>query len=133
MTSAAPRRQKHKVASTRSWAKLDWKPWEPTADGLLPSDGAIHELGVAARIAYAVMLKSVDDLINMHKTAQAETIDAMFDNFLQDEKSLRQIADMIKDAHMRLLSAGCKLLLTIKRDARRKKPRLKIVSTTPTD
>jgi hypothetical protein len=135
MTSTASRRGKNRVASDRDYAKLDWKPWERTADmqpdELRPSGKAMHALGVTARYAYAVMLRSADDLIEMHKNVPAEAVDYMLDAFSRDEKRLREIADMIRAANIRCFAAMCKLKSSMIREARRKKPRLKIVSSKP--
>jgi hypothetical protein len=52
---------KGKLATARDVAKLDWSPWkrdpEMNSGEMFPSRKTTDDLGVTARIAYAIMLR----------------------------------------------------------------------------
>ena len=65
-----------KLATNRDYAKLTWEPWKAEKDGeFQPSDAALLKCGMPARFAYAVMLKTREELISIHGTADHKDID----------------------------------------------------------
>jgi hypothetical protein len=98
---------KGKLASARDFAKLNWKPWKhPATKPLSPSPDSLEGLGVTARLAYATMLKSRADLIEMHQTVEHETVDKLMAGLFQAAEDFKALAKMIESAYARILAAG---------------------------
>jgi hypothetical protein len=107
------RKVKGKLATARDYAKAaHWKPWTRDPDmepgELFPSQEITHDLGIGARLAYAIMLKSPEELIEMHKSVEHETMDEMMAHLSQTEENLKSLASMVKSAYLRILATGCK-------------------------
>jgi hypothetical protein len=62
------RKRRASLASIREYAKADFKPWprEP-GESLFPSNEQMCEAAAAARMAYAIMLKTKEELIEVHR------------------------------------------------------------------
>jgi hypothetical protein len=78
-------------------------------EALIPSGDAMHRLGVTARAACAVMLRSRAELIDMHKNVPPESVDAMMDAFMEGKRDLAALVGMIEAAFARTVAAACKL------------------------
>ena len=101
------RRCKGKSASTRDYAKVNFKPWSKPSDGeLFPSPEMMLEAGMSARIAHALTCKSKAELIDMHGRLTHETMDATMAALTESAEHLKAIAQMIDVAGTRLLVAA---------------------------
>jgi hypothetical protein len=103
----AKRPRKGKLATEADIAKLDWKPWKQPRDGkLIPSDLDFARCGVPARMAFAVMLRTRDDLIGSHSKVEHTIVDKMMANFAETAEWLKSIVAMIDLAYMRVLASA---------------------------
>lgn len=102
-----------KLATMRDYAKIDWKPWvrEPGMGPteLVPSADVMQSLGVTGRLAYSIMLRTRDELIDMHTKVDHDTVDALMTDLADGLEILKGIAAMIDGAYMRTLAAACAL------------------------
>jgi hypothetical protein len=101
---------KGKLATARDVAKLNWKPWKRSPDmsstEFVPSREITDALGITARIAYGIMLKSRADLIEMQKTIEHETVDELMGNLAQASEDLKALASMVDQAYVRILASA---------------------------
>jgi hypothetical protein len=108
-----PRKKRRgRLATARDVAKLDWKPWKRSSDmsptELIPSRKVMDALGLTARIAYSIMLRSRADLIEMHKTIEHEAVDELMGNLAEASEELKGLASMVETAYMRVLASAAR-------------------------
>jgi hypothetical protein len=118
------RRRRGKLATLRAYAKANFDPWQRDRDmnskELLPSNQTLLNCGVPARIAYAMMLKSKEELIEMFDKLELEDIDSMMASIVESAETLKAIASMLEMADTRMLVAACA------RELGKRKPKRKI-------
>jgi hypothetical protein len=99
-----------KRATMSDYARIDFKPWKREPDmgktELFPSDEALTSLGVSGRIAYAIMLKSREDLIASHGKLDHAVVDQMMANLSDATERLKEIAHMVEAAYIRMLASA---------------------------
>jgi hypothetical protein len=104
------KKQTGKLASVQDYAKVDWKPWKRSPDmqpgELFPPDKIMRDMGITARLAYGVMLRTRDELIGMYKNVDLDAIDEMMTCFGTCSEQLKTIVSMIDAAHARVLAAA---------------------------
>jgi hypothetical protein len=104
-------RRKHrgKIATARDCSKMDFEPWHRTPDmqpdELVPSNEVLREFGVYARMAYAIMLRTKPELMEMPNTLDEDKVENMMANLLSTAEEMKQIVSMIESAYMRMLVA----------------------------
>jgi hypothetical protein len=106
-----PRRKRTgKLATERDFAKLDWKPWKHPPDlspsELLPSHETMETVSITARIAYSIMLKSREELIEMHKAIEHEVMDELMGKLAQATEDFKALASICDQAYAHILAAG---------------------------
>jgi hypothetical protein len=74
---------------------------------LVPSNETLTSAGVSARAAYAAMLLTRDQLIQMFAgDTPAEAVEELMDNIAEAEKTFQQITTMLCAAQCRLIAAA---------------------------
>jgi len=101
------RKPRGKLATQHDYAKIDWKPWKRNGNELIPSNADFERCGVPARMAYAVMTTSRDELIAGHGNVDHKHFDAMMTNFVETSEWLKSVAAMIEHAYLRILASAC--------------------------
>jgi hypothetical protein len=105
-----------KLATMRDYAAIDWKPWKRTEGmrptELCPSAQTMATLGISARVAFGIMLKTREELIDMHKNLEHATVNEIMERLMEAESYAKDITAMIRSATARILAAGCKHQLT---------------------
>lgn len=109
--SAADGRRRHRGKPTlHSMAKLDFKPWTRTADmkpdELIPRFDVWTHYGVIARLAYAIMLRSREELIGAYRNLEQEAINETMENLDSTIGDLSATIGMLKGAQGRMLAAA---------------------------
>jgi hypothetical protein len=103
-----------KLATMSDYAKAEFKPWkrEPGMgkDELLPSDEALTSFGVSCRIAYAIMLRSREELIASHGKIDHADVDKMMANLSDATERFKELAFMIDQAYHRVLASAAAAL-----------------------
>jgi hypothetical protein len=106
------RRRAGKLATERDFAKLDWKPWKHPPDlspsEPLPSRETMETVSITARIAYSIMLKSREELIEMHKAIEHEAMDELMGKLAQAAEDLRRSRRYAIRTYVHILAAGSK-------------------------
>jgi hypothetical protein len=92
------------------YAKADFKPWkrEPNMreDELFPSNEKMAELGVTCRLAYGIMLRTREQLIEAHGELDHAAIDQIMTRLAQTGETLKAIAHMVEIADLRFLASA---------------------------
>jgi hypothetical protein len=70
---------------------------------LIPSNDTLVSLGVTARVACAIMLRTRDELVDMH---DHDSIDEMMTSIDQASESLKWITHMVDTAYVRILTSA---------------------------
>jgi hypothetical protein len=104
------RKSRGKPATWRDIAKLDFTPLTRTADmkpnELIPADATLQSCGVPARLAYAVMLRTREELIEMHGKLDHDYVDKMCASFAGTAETLKAIVAMLDAAYLRVLASA---------------------------
>lgn len=99
-----------KLATVEDLAKVDFKPWKREKGmkkgELIPSDRQLVDCGVAARLAYAVMLMPRAGLIAMHAKAEHDHVDQMMANISSTAEWLKGVVYMLDTAYLRILASA---------------------------
>jgi hypothetical protein len=94
-----------KPATMRDYAKVDFKAWKNPEGKLIPSDKTLARFGIPARLAYATMLRTKDELIDGMGRLPIVALDELLTHLSTAERDLKEIAGMIESAQLRILSA----------------------------
>lgn len=104
------RKARGKKATFNDYAKVTWEPWTREPDmkpgELLPKNETLLSCGPEARMAYAVMLMTRDDLIAMHGKVDHDHVDKMVASFAETAETLKAIVLMLDTAYMRVLASA---------------------------
>jgi hypothetical protein len=110
-----PSRRKCRPATIEEYAELEFEPWqrEPGmgASELMPSMALMRDLGVSARLAYALMLMSKRDMSEAIEKMGEDLADSLFGGILNAAERFKEIAQMCEAAEARFLVAGSTLAL----------------------
>jgi hypothetical protein len=102
-------RSERASGTLEDYAAIDWKPWtrDPSLGptGLYPPREATDRHGVNCRLAYALMLRSRDELIASHGELEHELVDKLMANLLETGEWLKAMAEMVESAYARLLAS----------------------------
>jgi hypothetical protein len=109
------RKPRGKLATWRGIAKVDFKPWTRTPDmqptELIPSNATLQSCALPARMAYAIMLRTKEQLIEMHGKVEHEDIDNMMDDLSNTAEKLKSIVAILDTAYTRMLvSASARMI-----------------------
>src|SRR5262249_45812893 len=101
--------QKRKLMTLRDYAKVRWEPWQRTPKmhpaELLPRSKQWNDVGITARMAYALMLLSRDQLIESIRDPNNDAVSGQIMERLADvSDKLKGIITMIDAAHARYLA-----------------------------
>jgi hypothetical protein len=102
-------KRKAKIASAGFLAKLDFKPWPKSNPPDKPGRSAefMGELGISARFAAAIVQRTKQELVNIHRTIDHEHIDQLMGNLFESAEQMKAMANMLEVACMRLLASTC--------------------------
>jgi hypothetical protein len=99
-----------KRATMSDYAKVDFKPWKRgphmKEDELFPSNEKMAELGVTCRMAYGVMLRTREQLIEAHGKLHLAAIEQMMSRLPEAAETLKAIAHMVEIADLRFLASA---------------------------
>jgi hypothetical protein len=102
--------RKGKLATYRDLAAMDFKAWKRPRGmkpgQLIPSDTDFQRCGVSARLAYAIMLRTRDELIDMHKRVDHAHVDQMMTNIFETTEWLKTVVALLDMAYMRVLASA---------------------------
>lgn len=91
-------------------AKIDFQAWtrDPGMgpNELLPSNETLLNAAVPARLAYSIMLKTREQLIEMHGKIEHQQVDEMMAAFAAAGEKLKAIAYMVEGAYARVLASA---------------------------
>jgi hypothetical protein len=104
------RPRKGKLATLDDFAAIDWKPWKRPKElrpgELLPHNDKLLACGVSGRAAFAIMLQSRKQLIEMHATLDHGTVDQIMADLASSAEMLKGVVYMIDAAYMRVLASA---------------------------
>jgi hypothetical protein len=108
MTSTKSRRRKTGLIRAGSLAKVNWKPEKPEPNGkLLPSFKDWDNAGATARMAHALLLRTRDQLTDMHQKVDHKAIHEMMVQFSNTSEILKATITMIETAACRVITSAC--------------------------
>jgi hypothetical protein len=105
------RKRREKLATMRDYAKADFQPWkdgrkEP-GKGLLPPDDKDLECPIIyARLAYGIMLRTKEQLIEAQAAMPIETTDRFMADLVAAAELFKAIVITIETAQLRIISAA---------------------------
>jgi hypothetical protein len=98
-----------KIASMKDYAAIEFKPLTRDKglkpDELLPSWETMQNFASTARIAYGIMLRTKQQL--MEGKLPKKVLEHLLNDLFAHAESLKSIAKMLEIAHARMISAGC--------------------------
>ncbi|MGD9837700.1 MAG: hypothetical protein AB7U74_07665 [Afipia sp.] len=104
------RKPRGRIATMRDYAKISFEPWtrgpEMKPGELIPSNEALLNCAIPSRMAYAVMLRTKKQLVDMFDEIDLEHIDNMMASIADAAERLKSIVCMLEAADMRLLVAA---------------------------
>ena len=104
------RKRRGRLATMRDYARVNFEPWSRDADmhpdELIPSDKTLTRCGIPARLAYAIMLRTKNDLVDMFDKVELEHIDAMMTSLVDSAETLKAVVSILETAYLRVLVAG---------------------------
>lgn len=93
-----------KVASMRDYAKIKFEPWtKEEGEALVPGREVMDNLGFWSRAAYALMLRSKEQLVQSHGEMEHELIDSLMGGLADTVEKLKALAQMVEQAYIRVL------------------------------
>jgi hypothetical protein len=107
---AQPKRSKktarERLASLKEFAAVEFKPWAPQPDGkMLPSTEVMNQIGISARLAYAIMLRTKEQLMDMRKEIGDKTLNKLMSGLQADQEIAKELLTLMRTAELRMLSA----------------------------
>jgi hypothetical protein len=105
-TAAKPTGRRVKIATARDYATAKFEPWPARPDGhLIPRRETLAGLGLMARAACGIVLKTRPELIENCREMSEERALGLLDDLWKTEEALKEISEMVKIAHLRTLAA----------------------------
>ena len=90
----------------RDYAAFTFEPWEHDQPGYSPTAEKMDELGVSARLAYCMMLKSKEELVESYKRMNSAEADMLLRILNDAAEGMKALAEMVEAAHGRFLAAA---------------------------
>jgi hypothetical protein len=104
--SKKPARKRSKFASLKDFAAVEFQPWTRRPDGkMLPSAELMKQIGISARLAYAILLRTKAELMDMRKQVGDEALDEVMNGMQADREAAKELVKMMEAAQLRMISA----------------------------
>jgi hypothetical protein len=105
------RKPRGEPATLKDWARVEFTPLAPDKDRnpketFPPTDATLLSCGFPARMAYATMLRTKEELIDGFNKLDGEDIDKTLTCMAEAAETLKAIVYVLDSAHTRVLVAA---------------------------
>lgn len=98
---------RRKIATARDYATVKFEPWPaPLGGHLVPRRETINRLGLMARLACSIVLKTRSELIGDCRKMSEEAALDLLDGLWKTEAAFKEMCGMLRTAQLRVLAAA---------------------------